>query len=389
MKRVCLAITRFRNDKKEAISKNFINLAEVLSEDNTLQITTLSPTPFGSEKKISQIYFDMQQDYASLSTALKNLFKVCRYFNNNRDAYDVISIHVASPVEAFIIFLLLPETVLKRTSLSLWQSYLTFNELKGNASYFLKNIKSYKHILVANSFISAALYRFCLTSFKTVIVHNSYQKNLIQFHTRKPLIYIPNAVFPSHQIQNRHFNIQKYTFLYIGHTKASKGVDIVLELVAELRKSINLELVLAASGFGGMHETIEQIKQLNLTDIVIRKDEIDVRQELLTADILIVPLRTCVGTSLSPNVIVEAISLGTPVITSAFPELKELLGDQQLGLTVDVTNIKKSTTDILAFLKDTQEVYALSNRQLAFFRKHLTLENFIQSYKSILLNPGK
>ena len=69
MVRICLALPRFRNDRKEAISKNVINLAEQFAQDDDITVSTLTPTPFKTQYPIKQTHFAIEQDYAHLSAA--------------------------------------------------------------------------------------------------------------------------------------------------------------------------------------------------------------------------------------------------------------------------------------------------------------------------------
>ena len=78
MYKICLALPRFRNDRKEAISKNITNLAEQFSQDNNICVSTFTPTRFNTEYSIQQTNFAEKQDYASLKTAITNLIIICR-----------------------------------------------------------------------------------------------------------------------------------------------------------------------------------------------------------------------------------------------------------------------------------------------------------------------
>lgn len=61
MELVILAIARFRSDQKEAMSKNFVNLAQRLTE-NGHHVVTVSPTGFRSHIKVEQLPFAMRVD---------------------------------------------------------------------------------------------------------------------------------------------------------------------------------------------------------------------------------------------------------------------------------------------------------------------------------------
>ncbi|MCV5264180.1 hypothetical protein OFC55_41595, partial [Escherichia coli] len=75
----------------------------------------------------------------------------------------------------------------------------------------------------------------------------------------------------------------------------------------------------------GDQENIEKlVSKYDLQYQTEFKENIDISVEMARADLLILPLRTCVGTSLTPNLIVEAVSCGLPIAIPYFEQLSDV-----------------------------------------------------------------
>ncbi|MHA2709063.1 glycosyltransferase family 4 protein [Vibrio owensii] len=386
MEVVILAIARFRSDKKEAMSKNFVNLAESLTE-NGHQIIAVSPTGFNSCVEIEQHTFRDDSCYESLFEGGMNLIRLCKILNKLAETRPKaqINLHIATPIELMLIFFFLSSQHYKRTTVSIWQSYLTFEEFRLNKRYFLKNGLGYLHLFLFNSFVSAPLYKWLLGYFHQVVVHSNYQKSQLS-KTKTTIHFIQNGVFSEYfspPVITK--NKRKKTLLYIGHAKPSKGVDSLIELAAILKQRANLEfeLTLCLSGFGDQKSIEKQVFVNGLDSHIEFKENIDVGIEMARADLLVLPLRTCVGTSLTPNLIIEALSCGLPI---AIPEFEQLSDVVQFGcnaIKIDLGNLEESAKAIeMCFQLDQLE--ELSENQFKQFKANYTLEKFTSGYSQIL-----
>ncbi|MBY7817293.1 glycosyltransferase [Vibrio fluvialis] len=386
MELVILAIARFRSDQKEAMSKNFVNLAQCLTE-NGHQIIAISPTGFHSCVEVEQHTFRDESRYESLFEGAMNLVHLCKTLNRMikiRPSAQ-INLHIATPIELLLIFFFLSSQFRKQTTISIWQSYLTFEEVRTNKRYFLRNWFRYLHILLFNSFVSAPLYKGLLGYFHQAIVHSNYQKQQLS-QSKAPVYFIQNGVFPEHfspPVITK--NKLKKKILYIGHAKPSKGVDAMIELAATLKQRGNLkfDVTLCLSGFGDQKSIEKLVYKHDLYSQTEFKENIDITVEMASADLLILPLRTCVGTSLTPNLIVEALSCGLPI---AVPEFEQLSGVIQFGsnaIKIDLENLEESAKAIeVCFELD--QVERLSENQFKQFKAHYTLEKFTSGYSQIL-----
>ncbi|HHP5763433.1 TPA: glycosyltransferase [Vibrio parahaemolyticus] len=387
MELVILAIARFRSDQKEAMSKNFVNLAQRLTE-NGHHVVTVSPTGFRSHIKVEQHTFRDESRYESLFEGLMNLIYLCRELNRLIEQTNSakVNLHIATPIELLVVFFFLNSRYQKQTTLSIWQSYLTLEEVRNNKNYFLQNWFKYLHLFLFNSFVSAPLYKSLLDNFCQAIVHSKYQKLQLSSQSNLPIYFIQNGVFSenfSRPILAK--KTQKMSLLYIGHSKPSKGVDALIELAAILKKRecINFDLTLCLSGFGDQKNIEKLVSKYDLQHQTEFKENIDISVEMARADLLILPLRTCVGTSLTPNLIVEAVSCGLPIAIPYFEQLSDVTQFGSNAIKIDLDDLEASARAIENGFKLGQ-LDQMSRNQIKQFKARYTLESFVSGYTRTL-----
>ncbi|MFA0000214.1 glycosyltransferase [Vibrio lentus] len=389
---VILAIARFKEDQKEAMSKNFVNLSESLCASGN-DIITITPTGFITSLPIEQFTFRQTSRYESLLEGANNLILLCKLLNQlliERQRVNV-NIHIATPIELLLVFLFLDSKYRKNTTISIWQSYLSYQEFKDNYRFFIKNWTDYAHLLVFNSFISAPIYARLLRFFHQVCVHNEYQKNQLIRCSSFPVTYIPVGVFSERfsKDETQPHN-EKLELLYIGHAKPSKGVDVLIDIVQKVRERnhVDFQLTLCLSGFGDSDRIQRIVFDHKLEQYVRFKTKIDIVQEMTSADLLILPLRTCVGTSLTPNLIIEAISCGLPIAVPEFEQLEEVIQFDCNAVKLDLHDLDSCAKTIESVVEENQLPY-LSRYQTAQFEQNHTLEHFVTGYARALKLDGR
>jgi glycosyltransferase involved in cell wall biosynthesis len=111
---------------------------------------------------------------------------------------------------------------------------------------------------------------------------------------------------------------------YVGHFTYTKGVSLLLEAFAGLAEvEPGARLVLAAAGDfeessvvrGSRHPRIEQL------------GFVDTPEAFNSFDLTVLPRRYSYGTASYPNVVLESMACGTPVLTARLPAIEEIITD--------------------------------------------------------------
>src|SRR5439155_10630393 len=77
------------------------------------------------------------------------------------------------------------------------------------------------------------------------------------------------------------------------------------------------------------------IQALGLRDRVLRLGRLDVAEFFSGLDVLALPYRLTIGQNAFPNLVLEAMEVGVPLVTSDLPLLRELLADRGAAVLVE------------------------------------------------------
>lgn len=121
------------------------------------------------------------------------------------------------------------------------------------------------------------------------------------------------------------------TLRYLGHTLWYKGIDVAIEALRRLR-SVRPELRLKVASSIVDRDLVRALARV--PGVTVR-GEVDAAEFIAGADLLLLPLRTSSGTNVYPNVLIEAMAAGAPLLTSALPAHRELLGAATATCTVE------------------------------------------------------
>ena len=121
--------------------------------------------------------------------------------------------------------------------------------------------------------------------------------------------------------------------LYVGRFIPKKGVDILLQAVARLQaadRRVILTLVGAGPEAGNLECVVRRVglaDQVRFRGVLPREQ---VRDALTRADVLVVPSVTAADGDRDglPNVVLEAMACGTPVVGTTAGSLEDALGDE-------------------------------------------------------------
>ncbi|MDW8800617.1 glycosyltransferase family 1 protein [Clostridium sp. A1-XYC3] len=188
------------------------------------------------------------------------------------------------------------------------------------------------------------------------------------------------------EILREAYNITKPFVLYIGGFSPRKNVSALMTAFSSIHKNLDEEHDLVI--VGANKDDINILKQLSV-DLNIESNVIFtgfVQEELLpvfynSCNVFVYP-SIYEGFGLPP---LEAMSCGTPVITSDISSIPEVVGDG--GILIDPFNMKSIMYSLEALLNDESIRIELSTKALkraSQFSWSKTSEQTIEAYKNIL-----
>lgn len=207
-----------------------------------------------------------------------------------------------------------------------------------------------QHSSVKGSF-GQALTRLCLKlPTRFVAISHNVRHSLIKTRLPIELVDLIPPVMPRFQKDsNLHTRYRKFLRLkrddfvvvFVGNLKKNKGIDVLLKAFHDLiKEGYQLKLVVTTEL---THEAFSERKQA-LAEYAIRKDLTNrvfwlgivdnILALLCEADVVVVPFLNLKGISDYPLVVLEALSVGTPVIASDVGGIREILRNKETGILI-------------------------------------------------------
>lgn len=211
----------------------------------------------------------------------------------------------------------------------------------------------------------------CVTQFYMQRRYFSKKKDSFSSH------YSTLALFPSFYTHERKFPSQKtsYSIVHVANpvvTKGRKGHEQMIQMLQEVTLN-NLDVRVVFIG-GGSEEELEKLMKLAMECGVSDKvtftgyiSKTEIRNYLLKADLFVMPTKA----EGLPRVVIEAMSVGLPCISTRVSGLPELLQDHFLTEYHDVDSLSKLVIEMLT----TPELYEKASQEN--FEKSKMYENCI------------
>ncbi len=165
-----------------------------------------------------------------------------------------------------------------------------------------------------------------------------------------------------------------FNLLYLGRLSAEKNVKLLIEAIALLsERGFNLRLKIAGAGPQEKYlKRLVEVKGLNhCIEFTGFLERTKIHELLSSADIFVLPSKT----EVFPNVLLEAMAVGTPVIATKVGGVEELIRDETDGLLVNSDDVNQLTQKI-EFLINHPELacnFAVSARKR--IEQHFTFAN--------------
>lgn len=209
------------------------------------------------------------------------------------------------------------------------------------------------------------------------------KKNLLDY---KKIKVIPNGVdISQYHMLKKSYKKKKIVISYIGRISSEKGPDIFINAIEKIHKNYpNCKFVLAGSG-PSLDECKKQINILGLSNICEIPGNINTYEYLKKTDILIVPSRI----DGRPNIILEAMASGVPVIASKTGGIPLLLGtNQERGLLFKPGSVDSLVKKISLLINNTQIRESLANKARVYAEEKLNDRIFLDEFVKTIKDPS-
>lgn len=167
--------------------------------------------------------------------------------------------------------------------------------------------------------------------------------------------------------------------IYVGKLENRKGLTYLMEALDGLDMKMKERFHFAAIGTGGMEEKIRQHGKMEL--LGYKSNSIEY---IKAADFLVLP-------SLYeglPNVVLEALAVGTPVIASRVSGIPEIIEDEKDGLLVQPADAGSLGAAIARILADKDLRARLSESGLIKINE-FAMDKMVASFSELLLETAR
>lgn len=167
---------------------------------------------------------------------------------------------------------------------------------------------------------------------------------------------------------------------FVGRLVPKKGVDVLLKALSYLPRDLSWELVIAGGGelSSSLRKQAQHLKLNQRVKFLGSVTADDVKALLQNSDIFVLPCRVEADGDRDgiPNVLMEAISQGVPVVSTKLPGIQELLCEKS-SLLVDPHDADQLKDALSTLMIDPELRYALAREAQEKLQKTFRLEQGI------------
>ena len=237
-----------------------------------------------------------------------------------------------------------------------------------------------------NNFLDKMIMQSCICLNRNVVcVSNDICTRISKLFRNKKYstTYIPNGVESKLlAITRKEVSKDNFYLVTIGNLISLKSIHTIIDALV---KCIKCRLIII--GDGPEKDNLATLaKNLSISDRIIFKGNIKPDQiffELQKADIFIMASKS----EGRPNVIIEAMAAGLPVIASRITAHEEIIKHEETGLLFELDNVKELESSINKLSSDHELLYRLGNNaRQSIIDSKLTWENSAEDYIKLYKN---
>lgn len=383
--KICLSILRYSMPCGDGNS--LLTLASAL-ERMGHEVTVLTPFTKGYRYNIRQISFTNKEYKAILFPDI-----VRRYIEANikiSKECDIIQCHLGGPVLSPI-----GNIIARRTECPILINF--GNTLTDRDTVGIKDLCSHftwyvPRILINNKTVAKKLKFKC----KKYVVNTNYQKSqLMEIGLERDKIHvIPNCVDGevfkkrNKNESKKYFKLEnKFVISNIGFIQYNKGIFCLLKAFARI-KNLMADSILVLTTVNSKREKIEKVRTLitkeRLTDSVRIFGKVDVNQLLSATDILVLPYLHNYGSHMYPNILLEGMAIGIPIVTSDLEVIREVVDPDVTALVHNPGDPGDLAQKIIALAKDEALRKQMEQIQPSIFMERYNADKCARQYETLL-----
>ena len=165
---------------------------------------------------------------------------------------------------------------------------------------------------------------------------------------------------------------------FFGRLSKEKGPDLFVEIAERLKHEKNILFVIG--GHGQMENAVrEQIAERGLQDSVKMLGFCPVETHLSCCDLLVLPSRQ----DGRPNVVMEAMAMGVPVVASRVGGLPELVLEGYSGFLCDALDTRQFSDKIAMLSHDPERCEKLRSGAQQHAREHFDIRKTVSSFSGV------
>lgn len=176
--------------------------------------------------------------------------------------------------------------------------------------------------------------------------------------SKKKCEFLPSTrVLPKSDLLNIQIDKTKTNFLFIGRYHKNKGIDILIDAINLIPRSLLVNMRFHIFGGGGLESVIKKkVNDYELEDFVMINGFADTKTAasyLSACDCLIIPSRI----ESIPCVLSDGLQMGTPVIVSDVGDMGRVVKEYNAGTVVKAESPEELKNAIVGFNKDNKKKY--------------------------------
>ncbi len=178
--------------------------------------------------------------------------------------------------------------------------------------------------------------------------------------------------------------IDKKILLFFGFIRDYKGLDVLIEAFALVRKEMNVKLIVAGEFYEPEEKYFKLIASHNLEeDIILKKDFIptaEVKYYFSASDAVVLPYKSATQS----GIVQVAVNFCVPVIAANVGGISEVIEDGKTGYVVEKENPEKLAQAIIRFYnEDKEKEFSLNMNSL---KEKYSWQNFVKGMFELIKN---